>query len=327
MSDNTYDLAIIGGGPAGLSAGIYGARAGLKTVILERLSPGGQVVTTDIVENYPGFAKPISGYELVGKMLEQATKFGVEIHSGEVTGITASSGEDRKIISIGDESVSPLAIIIATGAQHKRLGIPGEDRFWGRGVSCCATCDGMFYRDKQVVVVGGGDTAVKESIFLTRFASKITLVHRRDRLRATKVLQDRILSMKDKIEFAWGNVVEEIMGSDKVEAVRLKRVDSDERSVLECDGVFVFVGFTPNTEFLRGFLEMDERGYIITDDDMTTSVPGVFACGDVRKKLFRQIITACGEGATASFAAEMYIEDVKGIAYEGRTDPEYSHRG
>ena len=316
MAETIYDLAIIGSGPAGLTAGIYGARAGLSTVILERLGPGGQVVTTDVVENYPGFTEPISGYELTEKMLGQATNFGVEIRSSEVTGIDAPSGEDRKILSLGDGSLSALAVVIATGARHKRLGVPGEDRFWGKGISCCATCDGMFYRGKRVVVVGGGDTAVKETIFLTRFASEITLVHRRDRLRATKILRDRIFAMSDKVKFAWKSAVKEVLGDDTVKAVRLSSVDSGEESVLECDGVFIFVGFAPNTEFLNGFVELDERGHVITDGNMATSVPGVFACGDARKKLLRQIVTACGEGATAAYAAQMYVENIKGTAYE-----------
>lgn len=312
-----YDLAIIGGGPAGLTAGIYGARAGLSTVILERLSPGGQVATTDILENYPGFTEPIGGYELVDRMVQQATKFGVEIQSAEVTKIEVIDGKDYKVLSLADgNKLSAIGIIVATGANHKHLDVPGEDRFWGRGVSCCATCDGMFYKGKRVVVVGGGDTAVKESLFLTRFASHITLVHRRDRLRATKVLQDRILSMKDKVDFAWKTVVKEIMGDTHVEAVRLASVDTNEERILECDGVFVFVGFVPSTDFLKGLIEMDEKGYIITDENMATSIPGIFACGDARKKLLRQIITACGEGATAAFAAQHYIENIKGSAYE-----------
>lgn len=318
MAQTVYDLAIIGSGPAGLSAGIYGARAGLKTVILEKLTSGGQMITTDVVENYPGFIDPISGYELVERMTGQAAKFGVETRSVEVTGINIPSEEDYKLLSLGDESLSTLAVIIAAGAEHRRLGVPGEDRFWGSGVSCCATCDGMFYRDKHVVVVGGGDTAIKEALFLTRFASKITIAHRRDRLRATKILQDRILAMSDKIEFAWKSVVKEIMGDDKVEAVRLGSVDDGAERILECEGVFVFVGFVPNTKFLRGSVELDERGYVITDDDMATSIPGVFACGDARKKLFRQIVTACGEGATAAYAAQIYVEEVKGMAYEAR---------
>jgi len=283
-------------------------------VILEKLSPGGQVITTDILENYPGFTEPIGGYELIDKMVEQATKFGVEIRSAEVVGIESSK---EKIIRLnGEDPISAIGVIVATGAFHKHLGVPGEERFWGRGVSCCATCDGMFYKGKRVVVVGGGDTAIKEALFLTRFVSEITIIHRRDRLRATKVLQDRILDMGDKVKFAWNSVVKEIMGDDHVEAVRLGFADSDEEKVLECDGVFIFVGFTPNTEFLRGSLELDTRGYIITDDDMKTSIPGVFACGDARKKLLRQIITACGEGATAAFSAELYVENIKGTAYD-----------
>ena len=311
----TIDLAIIGGGPAGLTAGIYGARAGLHTLILEKLNPGGQVITTDILENYPGFTEPISGIELIDKMVEQATKFGVEIQNAEVTGIELSA-DNIKIIHTTSGDISAIGVIIATGAYHKHLEVPGEDRFWGSGVSCCATCDGMFYRGKKVVVVGGGDTAIKEALFLTKFASEITIIHRRDRLRATKVLQDRILNMPDKVKFEWKSFVKEILGENKVTAVKLGYVDSDEEKILNCDGVFIFVGFSPTTDFVRGFVEMDERGYIITDDNMKTSVPGVFACGDARKKLLRQIITACGEGATAAFSAEQCIENIKGSAYE-----------
>jgi len=271
-----------------------------------------------MVENYPGFPEPISGYEVIDKMVQQAQNFGVEIQNREVTGICIPDGADYKSISMSDGSLSALAIIVATGAEHRRLGIPGEDRFWGNGISCCATCDGRFYENKNVVVVGGGDTAVKEAIFLTKFVSKLTLVHRRDRLRATKILQDRIMAKTDKVEFAWETVVSEIMGDAKVEAVRLKSLKDGKYTILECDGVFVFVGFIPNTGFLKGFVNMDERGYVITDENMATSVPGIFACGDARKKLLRQIVTACGEGATAAYAAEMYIEELKGTAYESR---------
>jgi len=309
-----YDLAIVGGGPAGLTAGIYGARAGLSTVIIEKLSPGGQVITTDILENYPGFTEPIARFELIDRMVEQATNFGVEIQSAEVAGIKSEG--DYKILDLGGETISAIGVIIATGAYHKRLGVPGEGRFWGRGVSCCATCDGMFYKDKNVVVVGGGDTAVKESLFLTKFASEITIIHRRDRLRATKALQDKIMNMPEKVKFEWKSAVKEIMGDEKVSAVRLASVDDGQEKILDCDGVFIFVGFTPTTEFVKGFVDMDERGYIISNDDMETSVPGVYACGDARKKSLRQIITACGEGATAAFSAQHYIENIKGIAYE-----------
>ncbi len=317
MAENVYDLAIIGGGPAGLTAGIYGARAGLKTVILEKLVTGGQVVTTDVVENYPGFPEPISGYEVIEKMIKQATRFGVEIQSREVVGIENPNENNYKTMTLSDGSLSAMAIIVATGAEHRRLGIPGENRLTGRGVSFCATCDGKFYEDKEVVAVGGGDTAIKEVLFLTKFASKITLVHRRDRLRATKILQDRIRA-NNKVTYAWESVLEEIMGDDKVEAVRLKSVADGKENIIECDGVFVFVGFLPNTGFLKGVVNMDERGYIIAGEDMATSTPGIFACGDARKKLLRQIITACGEGATAAYAAEIYIENLKGMAYENR---------
>jgi len=318
MAQTAYDLAIIGSGPAGLSAGIYGARAGLKTVILEKLVPGGQVTTTDVVENYPGFIDPIRGFELIDRMVNQAKKFGVEFRSAKVNDISIPPGEDHRVLSLGNDSISALAVIIATGAEHKRLGIPGEDRFWGSGVSCCATCDGMFYTGKHVVVVGGGDTAVKEAIFLTKFASKITLTHRRDRLRATKVLQDRILAMSDKFDFAWKTVVKEIRGDNKVQSVVLSSVDDGSERVIECDGVFVFVGFVPSTEFLHGLVKLSDRGYVLTDDNMATSVPGIFACGDARKKLFRQIVTACGEGATASYSAQIYVEELKGTSYEAR---------
>ncbi|MBD3181388.1 thioredoxin-disulfide reductase [Candidatus Poribacteria bacterium] len=312
----TYDLAIIGGGPAGLTAGIYGARAGLSTIILEKLTPGGQVVTTDVVENYPGFTEPITGYELMEKMLNQASKFGVEIKSADVKSLDINHNDNEIHAVFDDGKTNALSVIIASGAEHRRLDIPGENRFWGSGVSCCATCDGMFYRDKEVVVVGGGDTAIKESIFLTKFASKITIIHRRDRLRATKVLQDEIFKMGDKVNFAWKTVVKEVMGDAHVEAVRLENVDTNEERILECDGVFVFVGFNPNTEFARGVVDTDKKGYIITNDDMATSVPGIYACGDARKKLLRQIITACGEGATAAYSAQMYVEELKGIAYK-----------
>ena len=248
---------------------------------MRSLAPGGQVITTDILENYPGFTEPISGFDLVDRMVEQATNFGVEIQSAEVTGI--KSEDESKTVNLSEGSISAIGVIIATGAYHKRLDVPGEGRFWGKGVSCCATCDGMFYKGKNVVVVGGGDTAIKEAMFLTKFASEITIVHRRDRLRATKALQDKIMNMPDKVKFEWKSAVKEIMGDEKVSAVRLASVDNNEEKILDCDGVFIFVGFTPSTAFVKGFVEMDERGYIISNDDMETSVPGVYACGDARK--------------------------------------------
>lgn len=315
MSD-IFDLVIIGGGPSGLTAGIYGARAGLSTLILEKMTPGGQVITTDILENYPGFPEPISGYELIDRMVEQTTRLGVQIRYAEVVGIKLTDNHEKEVLLSGGETIRALSVIISTGAYHKKLGVPGEERFWGKGVSCCATCDGMFYKGKRVVVVGGGDTAVKEALFLTKFASEITLVHRRDRLRATKILQDRILNMPDKVKFEWKSIVKEIMGDAHVEAVRIESVENHEEKIIDCDGVFIFVGFTPNSDFVKDLVQTDERGYIITNEEMETSVPGIFACGDVRKKSFRQIVTACGDGAIAAFSAQHYVETLKGQAYE-----------
>ena len=307
------DVVIIGGGPAGLTAGIYAARAGLSAVILEKMVPGGQLTTTDVLENYPGFVEPISGFELAKRMKEQAEKYGVRIITGEAVAVEESKA--GRTIRTEDSEISALSVIVASGASPKRLGVQGEDKFWGRGISCCATCDGRFYKDKHVVVVGGGDTAVKESLFLMRFASHITLVHRRGMLRATKILQNRLFELEDKVDFCWHSVVSEIRGDKTVQEVEIKNVETDEKRVIKTDGVFIFVGFKPNTDFLKGIVDMDERGYIITDDDMKTSAEGIFACGDARKKLLRQVVTACGEGATAAFAAQHYVDEKKGNVY------------
>jgi thioredoxin reductase (NADPH) len=311
-----YELAIIGGGPAGLTAGIYGARAGLSVGILEKQFPGGQVVATDSIENFPGIVEPVNGFELARRMEKQVEAFGAEIVTAGATSLEDAPDGENKLIGVGEQSVLATAVIVATGASYRKIGIPGEDRFWGKGISCCATCDGAFYRDKEVVVVGGGDTAVKESIFLTRFVKKLTLIHRRDRLRATKTLQDRLVALQPQVEFRWDTVAEEIVGREKVTGVAVRNLKSGQTERLPCDGVFVFVGFVPNTEFVRGYLETDEKGYITTDQEMATSVPGIYACGDVRKKSLRQIITACGEGATAAFAAQHYIDEKKGTLYE-----------
>jgi thioredoxin reductase (NADPH) len=302
-----YDLIIIGGGPAGLTAGLYNARARLNVLLLERLAPGGQVLTTDWVENYPGFPDGISGFELMDRMKAQAEKFGLNIQNEEVIGLELS--ETRKVVSTHQGQVEAKAIILACGATWKKLGIEGEDLLIGKGVSFCATCDGPFYRDEEVAVIGGGDTAIEEAIFLTRFASKIHLVHRRDKLRATKLLQERAMA-HEKIEFVWDTVPVKILGESGVEAIELKNVKTDAVSRRDVKGVFVFVGTVPNTELVKGLVELDENGFVITDDNMETSVPGVFAAGDIRSKFFRQIATAVGEGATASFSAERYIESL-----------------
>jgi thioredoxin reductase (NADPH) len=303
-----HDLIIIGGGPAGLTAGLYNARARLDVLLLERLAPGGQVLTTDWVENYPGFPDGISGFELMDKMKTQAERFGLKILSEEVAKLELS--EKRKVVATTQGPKEAKAIILASGATWKKLGIEGEDQLMGRGVSFCATCDGPFYRDQDVAVIGGGDTAVEEAIFLTRFVSKVYLVHRRDQLRATKLLQERAMA-QEKIEFVWDTVPVQILGKDGVEGIELKNVKTGSVSRRDVKGVFVFIGTIPNTELVNGQVDLDENGFVITGNDMQTSVPGVFAAGDIRSKLFRQIATAVGEGAAASFSAEKYIESLE----------------
>jgi thioredoxin reductase (NADPH) len=302
-----HDLVIIGGGPAGLTAGLYAARARLDCVLLEKLAPGGQVLTTDRVENYPGFPDGVSGFELVDKMKAQAENFGLEIRSEEVTKLDLT--DHRRTITTNKGDIEAKTIILASGAAWKRLGVEGEEALIGKGVSYCATCDGPFYRDQDVAVIGGGDTAMEEAIFLTRFANRIQVIHRRDALRAIKLLQERAFA-EEKIEFIWDTIPTRILGDNGVEGIELKNVKSGELSRKEVQGVFIFIGTVPNTAFLREVIELDENGFIKTDDDMRTSVPGVFAAGDVRAKLFRQISTAVGDGAAASHSVEKYLESL-----------------
>ncbi len=301
----TYDLIIIGGGPAGLTAYLYAARARLKTLLLEKLSPGGQVLTIDFIENYPGFPDGIRGWELIEKFVAQVEKLGLERLNAEVNSLTLE--DNWKVITLANgQSLKTKAVIVATGASPRRLGIPGEQELVGKGVSYCATCDGPFFTDQVVAVVGGGNTAVQEAIFLTKFAKKVYLIHRRDQLRAQKILQERALA-NEKIEFIWNTVVKEVIGKDYVEAVRLFNRVTEEERLLPVDGLFIFVGLAPQTSFLEGLLELDERGFIVTDAEMRTNVPGIFAAGDVRSKACRQIITAAGDGAVAAYMAEHYI--------------------
>ena len=301
-----YDVIIIGGGPAGLTAGLYTSRAGLRTLLVERLMPGGLAATTDMVENYPGFPEGIAGPELMQRFEEQAVRFGLEIRMAQVQAISVR-GRDR-IVSVGDEELVAGALIIASGSSPRKLGVPGEEAFRGRGVSYCATCDGPLYRDAVLAMVGGGDSAVKEGIFLTKFARKVHLIHRRDQLRASGVTRDRALS-NEKIEFVWDSVVEEIVGDRMVSGVRIRNVKTREQSTLPVDGVFIFVGTEPNTDFVKGILKLDEKGAIVTNRDTQTLVPGIFAAGDVQEIFAQQIAVAVGHGAQAAMMAEHYLAE------------------
>ena len=309
----SYDLIIIGGGAAGLTAGIYAGRARMKTLLVEGVAPGGQAASTDVIENYPGFPETISGLDLMEKMSKQAEKFGLEMVVEIVEGLRLKV-KSEIIVRTQKKGYDALSVIIAVGGEPRKLGVPGEGELQGRGVSYCATCDGPLFRDKEIIVIGGGNTAVQEALFLTKFGSKVTLIHRRDRLRAAKVLQERVLS-HPKIDMVWNSVVTGILGKDTVEGVRVKNGQSGEEKEIPARGVFILAGIEPGTDFLRGFLDMDEEGYIITDENMKTSRDGIYACGDCRRKRFRQVVTACGEGATAAMAAQHYIDKLKGTAY------------
>lgn len=316
VSSRLYDVVIIGGGPAGLTAGLYAARANLKTLAITGESTVSQVTVTDHIENYPGIPEGVNGFDLAERFRAQAAQFGLETASGDVTAVAGKrQGDfDGWEVTAGGTRYGALAVIIATGANWRRLGVPGEERFIGKGVSFCATCDGPFYKDREVAVVGGGDTAIQEAIYLTRFARNVTVIHRRDRLRATAILQKRALA-NDRISFAWSSVVESIDGLDLVQWVRLRDLKSGDTRELAVDGVFVFVGLTPNTEAFRELVALDPGGYITVDANMQTSVPGIFACGDCVAKRLRQVVTACGDGATAAYSAQLFVEELKGEAY------------
>ncbi|MBU0570630.1 MAG: thioredoxin-disulfide reductase [Candidatus Omnitrophica bacterium] len=311
-----YDIAIIGGGPAGLTAGIYSARADMKTVMIESLSVMGQLTMTDDIENYPG-VKKTGGFDLTSVMKDQAVSFGLACVSGTVDSLGRRQDGEHPVwqIKYGEEKIEALSVIIASGARPRKLGVPGEDKFSGMGISYCATCDGAFFRDKEIMVVGGGNTAIEEALFLTRFAKKVTVIHRRDRLRAAKIVEKRAFA-NDKMDFIWDSVIEEISGTDKVEKVRIKNVKTDVKRELLLDGVFIFTGWVPNTGFIGNAAELDEKGKIVTDEAMGTRRDGVFACGDCRKRPLNQVITACADGAIAAQSAQLYVEKLKGTAYE-----------
>lgn len=300
-------LIIIGAGPAGMAAALYAGRAMIRTLMVEKIGAGGQMLWTDLIDNYLGFPEGIAAYELIEKMAAHARKFGVEELAGEVSSIEPDDAQGCVRVKIDGKIFSPKAVIVATGASPKRLGAKGETEFTGKGVSYCATCDGAFFRDQTVAVVGGGDTAVQEALFLTRFAKKIYLIHRRDQLRAAGILRERALS-DPRIEPVWDTVVEEIEGDNVVKTLLLRNKLTGEGKRLPVDGVFVFVGMEPNTRFLPDSIKKDEWGFLITDAWMRTSLPRVFAAGDCRSKPLRQIITAVGDGATAAFSAEQLID-------------------
>lgn len=304
--DKEYDLLILGGGPAGLTAGLYAARARLRTLLIEKAVPGGQIATTTLVENFPGFPEGVMGPDLAERMQQQAESFGLETTYDEVTSVELTDGLKRVKTLEGDYRAK--ALIIATGADAVKLGVPGEDKLIGKGVSYCATCDGAFFKDQVIAVVGGGDSALDEGLFLTRFGSKVIVIHRRNQLRASKVLQERAFA-NPKMAFVWDAVVEEVLGDDEVKALRLRNAKTGESSLLEVSGVFVYIGHHPNTAPFKGLVSLDERGYVITTDKMETSVPGVFVAGDVRVNSARQAITAAGDGATAALTAEKYIAE------------------
>ncbi len=301
-----YEILIIGGGPAGLTAGIYGARSKRDTLIIEKLLPGGQAGLTDLVENYPGFPEGIEGPDLVKRMEEQAKKFGADILIDEIVDLKLD-GEEKEVV--GRSGIyRAKTVIISGGAEPRKLGVPGEKEFTGKGVSYCATCDGAFFENQDIAVVGGGDTAVQEAIYLTQFARKVTIIHRRDKLRATKILQERAFK-NEKIDFLWNSVVTEILGNKRVEKIKVKNVKTGEEKIIEKDGIFIYIGLIPNTEYLKGKIDLSPDGYIITDEEMKTNLPGVYAAGDVRKKSLRQIVTAVADGAQAAMSAVKYIEE------------------
>ena len=300
-----YEVIIVGGGPAGLTAGLYTSRAGLKSLLVERGIVGGQIINATLVENYPGFPQGISGVELGSLMHQQAVKYGLEVVTAEVTGI--SQGQPYSISTTeGDFEAS--AIIIAAGSEYRKLEVPGEERLAGHGVSYCATCDGFFFRDREVTVVGGGDTAITDALELTRHAKKVYVIHRRDQLRAGQVLQQRAFA-EPKLEFIWSTVVEEVLGDKILEELKLRNVKTGRHSILKVAAVFVAVGLMPNSRSFFNVVDLDDTGYIITDEAMATSAPGIFAAGDIRRNSPRQVAAAVGDGVTAAKSAFKYIQE------------------
>lgn len=301
-----YDMVIIGGGPAGFTAALYAARAGLKVIVLEKLSAGGQMALTSQIDNYPGFEDGIDGFELAEKMQLQAERFGAETELAEVTGLRLDS--DVKEIETSEGTFYGRTVVIATGANPRPLGVPGEQALVGRGVNYCAACDGMFYKGKTVVVVGGGNTAAADAMTLSRIAKEVIIVHRRDTLRATRIYHEPLMNAPN-VTFRWNSTVAQLLHDGKLTGVKVQDVNSGEESVIECDGVFVSVGRAPATSLVEDLLELDASGYIIADESTRTSLPGVYAVGDVRTKALRQVVTAVADGAMAVHFAEEYLAE------------------
>ncbi len=306
MESLNYDVAIIGGGPAGLSAAVYAARGGMKAIVFERALIGGQITVTEEVENYPGFVQSINGFDMADKFKQHAVKFGAVIKEEEVKAIGLEGL--CKLIETDKVTYRAKSVIIASGAHPRKLAVPGEEKYIGRGVSYCATCDGAFYRGKTVAVVGGGDSAVEEAMFLTKFADKVYIIHRRDELRAVKIVQERAFK-NEKIEFIWDSVVQGIDGGDFVEKAILYNRKTKEVKEIAVDGIFIYVGIIPNNNLIESRVDLDESGFILTDEKMETNIPGIFAAGDIVHKVLRQVITASSDGATAAFSAEKWIEE------------------
>lgn len=315
IPENVYDVIIIGGGPGGLTAGLYASRASMKVLLVEGSYTVSQITLTDMIENYPGLPG-VTGFELIDRFKKQAVSFGLEIKTEQVSSLQKTEGGDVSLWTVSTDTAQyeALSVIISTGAEWRHLDVPGEDRLIGQGVSFCATCDAPFYRNRNVAVVGGGDTAVQEALYLTKFADSVKLIHRRDRLRATGILQERAFA-NEKITFVWDSVVEEILGDNGVTGLRIRNLKSNDMMELSVDGVFLFIGLLPNTKLVQGLVNCDDDGYIIVDSEMRSSVESIFACGDCIKKTLRQVVTACGDGAVAADSAGLHVDKLKGREY------------